>query len=266
MIRKLHLLTFLLGAWLAWSCEQAELVLEKDSQTQIDPQLEGTWLLVNGPLDIGLGTGLDNTRGPAWLVLLQGGKMRGHSSRNILAGNFETKEDKKIKLEVNMTTRVADNFFSSWFMEGVRSASDYRFVGKNLIFVNDNSRQELMFARLEDECRPIQKNSTLYNSSSKEEVNIKAAYQIENCLVLEASYGGGCVEQAPELVWDGNLSKSLPPIANLKLHYSKSDDCEAIVTQTYYFDLLSFFKAAGYDEIRVKIPGLKEEIRVVKVK
>lgn len=266
MTRKFHILSFVLAAMLAWSCEQNELVLKSDEFVDVDPKLEGTWLLVNGPLDIGMVEGGDQSRGPAWIALKKGGKMRGHSSRNILAGNYTSKEDKKIGLEVNMTTRVADNPFSTWFMEGVRSASDYRIEGKNLTFLNDaSSRQELIFAKLEDECRPILKDATLYNGDSKEtDVKINEAYVIENCLVLEVTYSGGCVQQTPELVWNGGLSKSLPPIANLKLHFSKSDDCEALVTQTYYFDLLSLFSAAGYDEIRLNIAGVKNEVVVKK--
>lgn len=266
MMRKFHILSFALAMLLGWSCEQNELVLNTDALVDVDPKLEGTWLLVNGPLDIGLGVEGDQSRGPAWITLLKGGKMRGHSSRNILAGNFTTKEDKKISLKVNMTTRVADTPFSTWFMEGVRTASDYRIEGSNMTFINDaNSRQELIFAKLEDQCRPVLKDNSLYNSANKEsDFKIKEAYQIENCLVLEVTYGGGCVEQEPELVWNGNLSKSLPPLASLKLHYRKSDDCEALVTRTYYFDLLPFFAAAAYNEIRVSIDGLKGEVIVQK--
>lgn len=266
MTSKFHILSFTLAAMLAWSCEQNELELKADELVDADPKLEGTWLLVNGPLDIGLVLGGDQSRGPAWIALKKGGKMRGHSSRNILAGNYTSKEDKKIDLEVNMTTRVADNPFSTWFMEGIRSASDYRIEGKNMTFLSDgNSRQELIFAKLEDECRPILKDATLYNSDSKEtDAVIKDAYVIENCLVLEVTYGGGCVQQTPELVWNGGLSKSLPPLANLKLHFAKSDDCEALVSQTYYFDLLSFFTATGYDEVRLNIAGVKQEVLVKK--
>lgn len=267
MMRKFHILAFALAMLLAWSCEQNELVLKNsDALVDVDPKLEGTWLLVNGPLDIGLGVEGDKSRGPAWITLMKGGKMRGHSSRNILAGNYTTKEDKKIGMEVNMTTRVADNPFSTWFMEGVRTASDYRIEGSNMTFVNDaNSRQELIFAKLEDQCRPVLKDLGLFNSANKEnDFTIKEAYQIENCLVLEVTYSGGCVEQEPELVWNGGLSKSLPPLASLKLHYRKSDDCEALVSRTYYFDLLPFFSAAGYNEIRVNIGGLKGEVTVRK--
>ena len=67
-----------------------------------------------------------------------------------------------------MLTRVADNPFSTWFMEGVRTASDYRIEGSNLTFLNESSsRQELIFAKLEDQCRPVLKDNALYNRIAK---------------------------------------------------------------------------------------------------
>ncbi|HOY21370.1 MAG TPA: hypothetical protein PLC89_28915 [Haliscomenobacter sp.] len=266
MTSKLNIFLFCAAMLLGWSCDQSELEVSKDAIANVDPKLEGTWLLVNGPLDVGLVLDGDKSRGPAWITLLKDGKMRGHSSRNLLGGKYTTKDNKKIDLEVNMLTRVADNPFSTWFMEGVRTASEYRIEGSNLTFLNESSsRQELIFAKLEDQCRPVLKDNALYNAESKEvDVVINQAYQIENCLVLDVTYSGGCVEQEPELVWNGNLSKSLPPLASLKLHYTKSDDCEALLSRTYYFDLLPFFKAAGYDEIRVNVIGLKGEIMVTK--
>jgi hypothetical protein len=117
----------------------------------------------------------------------------------------------------------------------------------------------------EDQCRPILQDKAFYNSSSKEpDAVIKQAYQIENCLVLEVTYGGGCTEQVPSLVWDGSLGKSLPPLTPLKLNFPKDDPCEALITKTYYFDLLAFFTATGYDKIRLALPGLKQELIVEK--
>jgi hypothetical protein len=268
MIRKLYFLSFALAMLLGWSCEQNELILKEDPavSADVDPQLVGTWLLVNGPLDIGLGTNdPGQSRGSAWMALLKTGKMRGHSSRNVLAGNFTSKDNKVIGLEVNMLTRVADDAFSTWYMNGIRSAGEYRLEGSTLTFLQDNSREELIFAKLEDQCSPILKDKALYNNISKEpDAVIKQAYQIENCLVIEVTYGGGCTEQVPSLVWDGSLGKSLPPLAPLKLNFPKDDPCEALITKTYYFDLLAFFTATGYDEIRLALPGLKQELIVEK--
>lgn len=119
---------------------------------------------------------------------------------------------------------------------------------------------------LNSKCRAIVKDAALYNSDSqeKDDAVIKEAKVVDNCLELTVAYGGGCVEQEPDLVWNGGLSKSLPPIANLKLHFHKEDNCEALVTKTYAFDLLSFYTATGYNEIRLNIIGVKDEVVVKK--
>jgi hypothetical protein len=57
-------------------------------------------------------------------------------------------------------------------------------------------------------------------------------------LTIDISYEGGCADHGFELVWDGSLSKSQPPQANVILsHDSMADACTDLVNQKLLFDL-----------------------------
>ena len=69
-------------------------------------------------------------------------------------------------------------------------------------------------------------------------VMIAASRRSGLILELDVEYGGGCAEHTFELLWDGRLKKSHPPIASLKLsHNANGDTCEAIESETLRFEL-----------------------------
>jgi hypothetical protein len=260
---------FLLALFFTTACntsDQAEDLLNPGS-AKSNRGLSGLWYLTNGPLDAGLSM-TDSKIGPAYINLLEDGKLLGHSSRNILGGFYASSEGNKIDLSITLSTRVADTPFSSWFMEGLELAETYQLIDNDqrLHLKSTNSgRLELQFVRLNSVAKPVLISSKTFGEGSKEEVRINSIAQIGNILTINATHSGGCVEQSPELVWGEQLSKSIPPVTPLKLVFAKADDCEALVTKTYFFDLENLFKATRYDELSIPIEGWKENaVRVKK--
>jgi hypothetical protein len=65
------------------------------------------------------------------------------------------------------------------------------------------------------------------------------------CMGVQLTYSGGCGEAQLDTYWSGAIMKSYPPTAVFELVFTKVDDCEALITQTYYFDLDELRKTAG---------------------
>ena len=52
------------------------------------------------------------------------------------------------------------------------------------------------------------------------------------CLEISVSYSGGCEEHAFEIVTDGSIIKTDPPIINLGINHSNTDLCQAYLTES----------------------------------
>jgi heat shock protein HslJ len=250
------------------ACEQTE-----DSSLDLQGSgattgLSGLWLLSNGPSDNSTTILKEPALSPAHLNLQEDGKLLGHSSRNILGGTYSTKSNNGIKLSVTLSTRVADTPYSTWFMQGLDEADQYKLEDndKRLVFKStSNNALEMIFLRANVLAKPVLINTDTYNAGSKEEFKVLSVSQIGNLLSITASYGGGCVTQEPDLVWGKQLGKSLPPLVPLKLVLAKADNCEALLTKTWYFNLENLFKETQYDELMLSIEGLATgNIRVKK--
>src|SRR3989338_2634747 len=67
---------------------------------------------------------------------------------------------------------------------------------------------------------------------------IKNIEVINQDLVIEVSYGGGCEDHEFDLIWDGSFMKSNPPQVNLDLYHNANNDlCKAIKYETLRYDI-----------------------------
>jgi hypothetical protein len=85
-----------------------------------------------------------------------------------------------------------------------------------------------------------------------DQYKINAVQVIDNQLIVEVSFGGGCADHAFQLVGSTNVSKSLPPQRAIRLyHNANNDGCEAWITKTLTFDISSFAyqQNQGYETI-----------------
>jgi len=92
------------------------------------------------------------------------------------------------------------------------------------------------------ECRPFLTKGEIKRDGLME---LKAEMEGE-CLKVVATYSGGCQEHAFDLVWNGRMTKSLPPVATLFLsHNGNGDNCRSVRSETLYFDLKGFGDQGG---------------------
>ena len=58
-----------------------------------------------------------------------------------------------------------------------------------------------------------------------------------NCLEISVSYSGGCEDHEIDVVTNGALIKTQPPIMELALKHDNNDPCEALITETIAYDI-----------------------------
>ncbi|MEM6730148.1 MAG: hypothetical protein AAF658_01255, partial [Myxococcota bacterium] len=76
-------------------------------------------------------------------------------------------------------------------------------------------------------------------------VNLQDVRILGDRLVLAISFAGGCDSHAFSLCWDGTLTDSVPPEANLRLRHETMDTCEALLSESLEFDLRPIEEALG---------------------
>ena len=88
-------------------------------------------------------------------------------------------------------------------------------------------------------CQSIILEDLLHSNSMlpSDPFNIMSGEITDDCLKIEVSYGGGCKEHDFSLYYE-----HLPPLSPysgslLLSHDAKGDLCEALITETLYFDL-----------------------------
>ena len=98
---------------------------------------------------------------------------------------------------------------------------------------------------------------------SVQNTSIDTVFIVGNTLTMKVHYGGGCEDHFFALEGSASISKSLPPIRNIRLsHKSKQDVCKAIVYKTLRYDISEFAyqKEAG-SEIFLTLEGYNERLK-----
>lgn len=87
--------------------------------------------------------------------------------------------------------------------------------------------------------RAIKINPSFNTRIESSPISIESAKISSDTLILQVSYGGGCVEEHGfELISRGEYAESFPEQLRLYfLHDNKNDMCKAIVRKTLYYDL-----------------------------
>ena len=79
------------------------------------------------------------------------------------------------------------------------------------------------------------------------------------------TYSGGCKEHSFDMVGSQNISKSLPPIRQIRLiHNGNEDHCRELITRTLKVDLsdMAYSKTSG-SEIVLNLKGAREPINYI---
>lgn len=111
------------------------------------------------------------------------------------------------------------------------------------------------------DCKAIQYDQDLYEKGPEDAGTQIMTYEIvDDCLELTVQYGGGCQEHEIGLVV-GSWVYTLPPIAEAKLLHENNDPCDALVTETLYFETESL-TSGDVEKIKLAIKGLDELIEI----
>jgi len=77
----------------------------------------------------------------------------------------------------------------------------------------------------------------LYQEAEEGEFEFVNIEMESNCLKLMMRYAGGCKDPEVKLIDADIIKESYPPQRVLKLTFKSNDNCEALITQDFYFDL-----------------------------
>lgn len=94
----------------------------------------------------------------------------------------------------------------------------------------------------------------------KKTYHIDTAFILQNQLIIQVNYTGGCEKQNFSLYSKGDLTKSIPPLATFYLRSDfKSDKCNKEVKHLLKFDI-SPFKQRYDKTLRINLVGYLHEL------
>ena len=101
------------------------------------------------------------------------------------------------------------------------------------------------------------------NNQSSLQTTINEVVLNGNILKLSIGYTGGCTQHQFDLIGNGMISKSLPPIRSIYLIHKTNEEesCKRAMYDTLYFDIsnLAYQKSNG-SVIKLNLADWKEQI------
>lgn len=79
------------------------------------------------------------------------------------------------------------------------------------------------------------------------------------CLDITLAYSGGCDEHEFEVVTDGTILKTNPPIVTLAVVHDNKDLCEAFPSETINVDISYLEAYQDYDSIIIKLKNFEDQ-------
>ena len=98
-----------------------------------------------------------------------------------------------------------------------------------------------------------------YESSVSDKFTLLGARIIESCLIVQIHYGGGCGDVTLDLIDAGVIMESEPLQRKIKLVLDDQDNCEALVTKVFTFDISSL-KLNLNNNILLRLDGWEKPI------
>lgn len=78
------------------------------------------------------------------------------------------------------------------------------------------------------------------------------------CLDLSLSYSGGCEDHTFDIVTDGNVIETSPPILKLAVVHDNQDLCEAYITEIISIDISQLDAVKEYEDLIIKFKNNDE--------
>jgi heat shock protein HslJ len=247
------LLLFLLS--LFFSCE-------KNQAEPKEETLFGLWRYQSG-VELQVYDNASDLFPLAYLRLNEDATMSGHTSRNIFDGTYTHDAEGNIDLNIIGMTRAADTPWSAEYAQMLRSVSQYRLEGGQLILIDTESGKEHTFLKMSGEtCKPVVNDRTTFDALRSDDFDLLEVNVLDQCLELLIGYGGGCKGIGVALIGSGDYAESEPPQLTVKIIVEDNDHCEAYIREYFYFDVTDL-QYEGSDELILNIEGWEEQVKVV---
>ncbi len=105
------------------------------------------------------------------------------------------------------------------------------------------------------------KNSSV---SKSDPFDIKSIVIKGDSVNITVGYPGGCKRHTFEIIWEGTISQTDPPVtAMIILHDSNGDICEAYITETLKISLANLSDDISFDTINVKIQNGRDPLAFI---
>lgn len=103
-------------------------------------------------------------------------------------------------------------------------------------------------SKYNNRCNFVSIDSEQYNNLTTDDFNIVDIKFEDRCLKITIRYGGGCKDVSLRLIDSDSVFESNPVQRNLKIILTDNDDCEALITKEFYFDITKL-KVEGQNEV-----------------
>lgn len=97
-------------------------------------------------------------------------------------------------------------------------------------------------------CNSVIVDSNQYNNLMTDDFNLVEIKFEDTCLKISIRYGGGCKDVDLKLIDSNSVFESNPIQRNLKIILTDNDDCEALITKDFYFNI-NKLKVEGQNEV-----------------
>ena len=216
-------------------------------------ELTGLWLYESG-LDIQ--QPYDWTR--PYLAMHQDNSFTGYTSRNWISGNFTRTENNYIKFDHISSTYVADTEWSGAFFKTLNQTNKYQTSGNSITLTGGEQTMTFEIAT----CKKAENNKSDFTDVLSDVHQIINLRQLGPCLEVTVQYGGGCKPVTLDLVGGGDYAESQPPQLSVRTIMDDNDNCEAAITEPFYFDLENLRYTDGPHQLWLNFEGTDSRILV----
>ena len=117
-----------------------------------------------------------------------------------------------------------------------------------LLLTTGGCTKEERESKHNNRCNFVLIDSEQYNNLTTDDFNIVDIKFEDRCLKITIRYGGGCKDVSLRLIDSDSVFGSNPVQRNLKIILADDDDCEALITKEFYFDITKL-KVEGQNEV-----------------
>jgi hypothetical protein len=103
-------------------------------------------------------------------------------------------------------------------------------------------------------------DDAMYQNGIYDEFVFDSVWIEGNCLKANVIYGGGCGDVLFQLLWNGAIMESNPPLVQLKLSFVDNDLCKALIHKTLSYDISMLQVGGSGRKVFVHLKDWKKQL------